>query len=736
MKKRIFRSALALIISVTILPLGNLVSYAEEETSNVVSEGIVAATITQSDYTQHIANETLPSKAGYLFAGWYTDSTFADVLTKSEGAQLSEDATVCAKFVDGDVLTVKAQVEIKEDGAKEKADIRFVTTVDSLDYQKMGFKIIISDREGVKDRDSRTVYRQLYQIGETSEDALDVISPKSFSEASTFFYTYSFWNIPDTSFGTEFTVTPYWVTLDGTTVEGTTAIKTVNGGYEYSGDWDFDTSYKYICNEPFMFVAGTKGTDYEQPYVENGMLNLSLKKNTRTVCFSAADLIKAGYCAGDDVKVTVRIKPDNASQFKIYTAPRGSGDSYINFLKDKVNADSEGWYTYTYMTKINDKRSNYLYDPNNTATDYANIGFLFMWNGDANVGKVLFDYIKVEPVSDGWEFANTDLPLNTENIHVNAASTMSVENGKLSVTSSNGWSAIRISASKLLSIGYNVGDDIRVTMRIKPTIAGSCTFYGAPYGSGWTNQTTSFVVNDMLQESCAIHATLDAEGYYTFSYDTKINAKESDWLYQAKENDAEWANVGIMFNFGNAATKNVLIDYIRVESIGDGWRFTEGDSPLSEEISTNANTVTQTEEGHLKLSVTNTGTSATTGWGFMSLSAQELIDAGYQVGDKIRVTIRMKSSTPAITQFSGAASSSEWDDTKVYLYDAAIYDGEYSTLTYETTISGSKGELWKDNTSDTRNSIRFRFAFHQLAAGATRDVEIDYIRVEAVTATE
>ncbi|MBQ2883930.1 MAG: hypothetical protein IJE43_09200, partial [Alphaproteobacteria bacterium] len=76
-----------------------------------------------------------------------------------------------------------------------------------------------------------------------------------------------------------------------------------------------------------------------------------------------------------------------------------------------------------------------------------------------------------------------------------------------------------------------------------------------------------FVVTDMLKESCAIRATQDAEGYYTFSYDTKINAKDSDWLNESKASDAEWANVGIMFNFGNATTKNVLIDYIKVEKV-------------------------------------------------------------------------------------------------------------------------------------------------------------------------
>ena len=83
-----------------------------------------------------------PKKEGKVFAGWYTDETCAE--------PLGQDVTTgkwYAKFVDEDVLSVKAQVIAGTEATDKKTDIRFVSTVDSLEYQEVGFEVVIEGRK-------------------------------------------------------------------------------------------------------------------------------------------------------------------------------------------------------------------------------------------------------------------------------------------------------------------------------------------------------------------------------------------------------------------------------------------------------------------------------------------------------------------------------------------------------------------------------------------------------------
>ena len=53
-----------------------------------------------------------------------------------------------------------------------------------------------------------------------------------FCGMATYFKAQVIQDIPNASFNTVFEVTPYWVTLDGTTVYGTTVNKTVSQGIQ------------------------------------------------------------------------------------------------------------------------------------------------------------------------------------------------------------------------------------------------------------------------------------------------------------------------------------------------------------------------------------------------------------------------------------------------------------------------------------------------------------------------
>lgn len=188
-----------------------------------------------------------PTYKNYLFAGWYTDAACDKTQAVSTSATTVDAETVYAKFVPRHILTVKAQISAElTDGNianNTKGNIRFATTVDSLNYSQVGFKIAY-DRDGDKVDDGRTivsneVYAQLNAIGGIT------YVPADFSGASTYFKACTVKNIGEDFYDLEFTVTPFWKTLDGTEVNGDVVVKTINQGMDV----------KFLDNKTALFVG-------------------------------------------------------------------------------------------------------------------------------------------------------------------------------------------------------------------------------------------------------------------------------------------------------------------------------------------------------------------------------------------------------------------------------------------------------------------------------------------------
>ena len=176
---------------------------------------------------------------GYVFAGWYADEACEEAPIRS--AQQVTQA-VHALFVSGAVMGVKAQLPaevIPADTSAQKADMRFVTTVDTLRYKEVGFQFVIKGKE--TSRSTNTVYTKLYAIN--ADKSIDELSPKQFSLASNYFSALTMTGIPASEWDTEIVVTPYWTTLDGTTVYGMAETKTVNQGRDKSVARIGDVSY-------------------------------------------------------------------------------------------------------------------------------------------------------------------------------------------------------------------------------------------------------------------------------------------------------------------------------------------------------------------------------------------------------------------------------------------------------------------------------------------------------------
>ena len=209
---------------------------------------------------------TYPKLEGHVFAGWYTD----DVCSKENLLNDKEPSgTVYALFVPEHVLSVQAQVSahIVDNSvttADETASIRFVTTVDSLLYKKVGFEVSYTDGNGnVKTATSAStkVYDKLYITGTTAnkDNTWQVTPAESFCGLSKYFKACTVTNVPVTDYAIEFTIRPFWITMDGAKVYGVTATKTVEDGClrddVYVSDNGVDVPYYGTADKPYKTMA-------------------------------------------------------------------------------------------------------------------------------------------------------------------------------------------------------------------------------------------------------------------------------------------------------------------------------------------------------------------------------------------------------------------------------------------------------------------------------------------------
>ena len=184
-----------------------------------------------SDSSESVTTE----KHQYLFAGWYQVKRTAS--TDEEGnEQTTTDLKPCtempegtayAKFTDATVLQSKAQITSTTTNASEKTNVRFLSSVDSLNYSEIGFDIEIQGKKNKITRSSDTVYKKVYESDGTvavEKDPKEVFN----NNLSIDFFALVINNIPQSAFDSELKVTAYWRTLDGTKVYGEPAVRKVN----------------------------------------------------------------------------------------------------------------------------------------------------------------------------------------------------------------------------------------------------------------------------------------------------------------------------------------------------------------------------------------------------------------------------------------------------------------------------------------------------------------------------
>ena len=280
---------------------------------------------------EYLAGEnTYPKLEGYMFAGWYTNAVHSEEnLLKDK----KPSGTVYALFVPEHVLSVKAQVsahliDADKTDADKTSSIRFVTTVDSLFYQQVGFEVSYVDSNGnVKTATSASakVYKKLYVTGTTaSENKVWQVTPaQTFCGLSEYFKACTVTGVPEGNYTTKFTVRPYWITMDGAKVYGVEATKSIddvlreevwvssNGtnGIAYGGKNAPYATLEYAIEhvvdggtihitDTYAFASGEKWPSHDKKVtVTGGTLDFSAKSEIYIdgdVTFSAIELTLKG----------------------------------------------------------------------------------------------------------------------------------------------------------------------------------------------------------------------------------------------------------------------------------------------------------------------------------------------------------------------------------------------------------------------------------------------------------
>lgn len=248
MRNKVEKRILATIIAFAVAISGFL--YMPEKKTLAAEEDVVRyQPVAYSIFEDCITNKKAPEcelsntsddNQGYLFAGWYTTEGTV-IKSVSEVKQGATDIT--AKFVAAHLAGVACQVraDIKNESV-EKTNLRIVSAVDSANYEAVGFNIYgrhDNDKDGIytewlmyrydaaSKAESKKVYTGLQVYKADAEGKLvadgapktpaDVFGP----EAEGFYFTTMSLNgIPKASYGTTVVIKPYWITLDGTVVEG------------------------------------------------------------------------------------------------------------------------------------------------------------------------------------------------------------------------------------------------------------------------------------------------------------------------------------------------------------------------------------------------------------------------------------------------------------------------------------------------------------------------------------
>jgi len=253
-------------------------------------------------------------KIEWIFAGWYKDEECTTAYTNVN----ANTTSAYAKFVPADVLSVRLQLTEGTTSTTDTTNMRLVSSVDSLNYKNVGFKIYFKGAKNPVIVKTTKVYERIIASTESGVDYN--YSPKVMDVDSEYFVTATLLNIAKKNFGyddstTNFYIKPYWETLDGTVVYGINRYVKVKDGIE-ANNINIPVKMDAHPTNPTVTVGGTT-YDTSVAYYDGTYAHLNITVNNRDAVLKTLNT----------VSVTAEGKTGNAVYRNLFTAYNNSSST-------------------------------------------------------------------------------------------------------------------------------------------------------------------------------------------------------------------------------------------------------------------------------------------------------------------------------------------------------------------------------------------------------------------------
>ena len=202
--------------------------------------------------------KTYQIKKDNLVEGWNEIFVYLGDVTDTATGTMSWSAIDFIRINDTTGSSAKYKSMIDDisliPGNAETLDVRFVSTVDSLDYQSVGYEITQSRSQNPLKTETKNVYKRIWAAGKAG--VLDNAIPSDISgvDCSTYMHLATLVNIPIRLWDATFTVTPYWKTQDGTVVKGDAQTYTMNKLMSITKQSQEDTDFRVIVTSDVHYT--------------------------------------------------------------------------------------------------------------------------------------------------------------------------------------------------------------------------------------------------------------------------------------------------------------------------------------------------------------------------------------------------------------------------------------------------------------------------------------------------
>ena len=187
-----FVATILLALGICFIGVGRMVALAADTAVASNTEGYYVKNFTAAEFNTYKETETYPkltSEDGndsqdWLFAGWYQDDACEKAYGTATTSIADTSATVYAKFVLAEIMTVKCQVTPGTDKDSQKTNMRLISTTDSAEYIGVGFDVVYKGK--TTPCSTSTLYKR---VSATDDGMESGYSPVAFSQKSEYFFS-------------------------------------------------------------------------------------------------------------------------------------------------------------------------------------------------------------------------------------------------------------------------------------------------------------------------------------------------------------------------------------------------------------------------------------------------------------------------------------------------------------------------------------------------------------------